>query len=418
MNAHVSIAGASVLGAPGIGRNAVWEGMRTARLMPTVRSYELYDGSIIAFPVYEIPPIHMRDWLPRSTCRWLEQEGLHQDPDFLLLLVASQLAMEDAGLTPDERSRAALVIGHENPGINRLIDKILQTGQRIFQQDEQPLVSFSQYKQDFFRLQTFPYLFYLAKALNIQGASYITNNACASGLYALELGRQLIHQGQVESAVVVCADYAHATEYLWLGDKGFHSPKKVLKPFDSGRDGSVLGDGAAAVVLRHPDLVDVFTPELGRYVGGAFRQDGWNLSLPHVTSHSYAEVITRAVRLLGEGPPDLLVPHGTGMPMWDAYEMAEIVRAFGELNIPLPRMTALKGYFGHTLGANSLVEIVCLLHSMAQGSIPPAANYESHNFKLDIPMVTQWERSNIRTAIKTVSAFGGFLAAGVFEQST
>lgn len=416
MRSDVSIIGASMLADPGIGKEAVWGGMRTAKNLPVIRRYEMYDGSAIDYPVYAIPQIDIRDWLPRAACRWLEQEGLFEDPDFILLLIASLLAIEDAQLTPSELNKAALVIGHENPGINRLIDNILQTKNRMFHQDEEPLVSFGQYKQDFFRLQTFPYLFYLAKALGIQGVSYVTNNACASGLYAVELGAQLIRQGQVETAVVVCADYAHATEYLWLGDKGFHSPRQVLKPFDSERDGSVLGDGAAAVVLRSPERVSEGAPKLGRYLGGAFQQDGWNLSLPNVASRSYANVISRAVRCLDNVQPDLLVPHGTGMQMWDAYEIAEITSAFAELDMPLPKMTAFKGYFGHTLGANSLVEIVCILQSMEQGVIPPAANYERHHFKLDLPMVTQWEPCSIHTAIKTVSAFGGFLAAGVFEK--
>ncbi|MBG9794376.1 hypothetical protein ABD76_18425 [Paenibacillus dendritiformis] len=417
MRLDVSIIGASVLGAPGIGKEAVWGGMRTAKSMPGIRSYEMYDGSAIDYPVYAIRPIDIRDWLPTTTCRWLEQEGLNQDPDFILLLIASLLAIEDACLAPSDLNKAALVIGHENPGINRLIDNILQAKNRMLHQEENPLASFGRYKHDFFRLQTFPYLFYLAKALGIQGVSYITNNACASGLYAMELGAQLIREGRVETAVVVCADYAHATEYLWLGDKGFHSPQQVLKPFDSGRDGSVLGDGAAAVVLRSPDCVSEGSQRrLGRYLGGAFQQDGWNLSLPNVTSRSYANVISQAVRRLGNVQPDLLVPHGTGMQMWDAYEIAEITSAFAELDMPLPKMTAFKGYFGHTLGANSLVEIVCLLQSMEQGVIPPAANYERHHFKWNIPMVTQWEPCSVHTAIKTVSAFGGFLAAGVFEK--
>lgn len=416
MRSDVSIIGASMLGAPGIGKEAVWSGMRTAKNMPVIRRYEMYDGSAIDYPVYAIHPIDIRDWFPRATCRWLEQEGLHRDPDFILLLIASLLAIEDARLTPSELYKAALVIGHENPGINRLIDNILQTKNRLLHQNEEPLASFGQYKQDFFRLQTFPYLFYLAKTLGIQGVSYITNNACASGLYAMELGAQLIREGQAETAVVVCADYAHATEYLWLGDKGFHSSRQVLKPFDSRRDGSVLGDGAAAVVLRSPDRVSEGSRKLGRYLGGAFQSDGWNLSLPNVASRSYANVICRAVRGLGNVQPDLLVPHGTGMQMWDAYEIAEITSAFAELDMPLPKMTAFKGYFGHTLGANSLVEIVCLLQTMEQGVIPPAANYECHNFKVNIPMAAQWEPCSVHTAIKTVSAFGGFLAAGVFEK--
>lgn len=417
MNARVSIIGASALGAPGIGREEVWKGMKTSRNSPNLRRYEMYDGTTINFPVYEMPPLDLKDWLARAERRWIEQEGLDKDPDFVFMLVAALLAIDEACLSKAELSKSALVIGHENPGINPFIDKILQSQNHMLQQGVSPLTSFEQHKQDIFRLQTFPYLFYLAKLLGIQGVSYITNNACASGLYAMELGRQIIQQGQAESVVVVCADYVHATEYLWLGDKGFHSPRQILKPFDSERDGSVLGDGAAAIVMTSSEKANAGGRELGTYLGGAFQQDGWNLSLPNVASHSYSSVISRAMQHSNLKELDLLIPHGTGMQMWDAYEVAEIARAFADLKMPLPQMTALKGYFGHTLGANTLLEIVCMLESMEQGVIPPAANYSSHHFKIDLPMTTRWESRSIKTAVKCVSAFGGFLAAGVFEKN-
>lgn len=416
-NLNVSIVGTSLLGAPGIGNQSVWQRLQEGGIGPELRHYELHDGHTVTYPVYTAPSVHLGDWVSESTRRWLEQEGLQQDTDFLLLLVAARLAIEDAGLTPSEVGRAALIVGHENLGVNSLIDRLLQSNHGLFSQDGSPLDAFGRFKQDFFRLQSFPYLFYLAKSLGIQGPAYTINNACASGLYGLELGRQLVHQGQADTALVVGGDYAHATEYLWLGDKGFHSPSQSLKPFDINRDGSVLGDGAAAIVLKHPDAAKSHgSSQIASYLGGAFRQEGWSLGLPNVVSHAYSDTIVQAMQPRLAHPPDLLVPHGTGIQMWDAYEGAEIIHAFGRLNWRLPTMTALKGYFGHTLGANTLLEIVCMLHCMQAGVLPPTAGFEKHRFNTDFPINSHWRRGDIRTAVKTVSAFGGFLAAGVFER--
>lgn len=414
---HAAIVGTGLLGAPGIGNQAVWQGLQRGNIRPELRHYELHDGNTVTYPVYAAPSIKLEHWVPKSTRYWLEQEGLHRDKDFLLLLVAALLAIEDADLAPSEVGRAAFIVGHENLGVNPLIDRLLQSKHELFSRDCSALDAFGRFKQDFFRLQSFPYLFYLAKSLGIQGPTYTINNACASGLYGLELGRQLVHQGQADTVIVVGGDYAHATEYLWLGDKGFHSRSQTLKPFDVNRDGSVLGDGAAAIVLKHPNATksQKRTPIAG-YWGGAFRQEGWSLGLPNVVSRAYSDTIVQAMESKLAQPPDLLIPHGTGIQMWDAYEGAEIIHAFAKLNWRLPTMTALKGYFGHTLGANTLLEVVCMLHVMQAGEVPPAAGFEKHQFKTDFPINSRWKKGNICTAVKTVSAFGGFLAAGVFKR--
>ncbi|MGM1048288.1 MAG: beta-ketoacyl synthase N-terminal-like domain-containing protein [Bacillota bacterium] len=417
-SSYVNIIGTSMLNSLGIGNSAVWEGMLKGSARAGHRTYSLYDGTTIDYPVYAMPDLELSDWVPNSTYRWLVQEGLHKDKDFLFMLVAIKMAIEDAGLQDSDLAKVALVIGHENLGINRMVDKMLTNSHSRSNNEERypddPLASFQHFKNDFFRLQSFPYLFYLSKAIGVKGLTYTINNACASGLYSLEMARQIIRSGQADTVITVCADYAHATEYLWLGDKGFHSQQNILRPFDSSRDGSILGDGAASIILQSPDLSTEYK-SIGRYLGGSFRQDSWQLSLPDVLSHSYGFVIKDAISRLVKNQIDLLIPHGTGMKLWDSYEANEIKYAFDQLELPLPDMTAFKGYFGHTLGANSLLETVCLLECMKHQIIAPTANYGHNDLKSDFPIIKKWTHKKIDTAVKVVSAYGGFQAASIFE---
>ncbi|MFD7524164.1 beta-ketoacyl synthase N-terminal-like domain-containing protein [Paenibacillus chitinolyticus] len=423
MKEPVYITGSSMLSSLGIGNEDVWEGVLGGKRTISERSYTLADGEVLSYPVYAMPNLHLRDWAAPDTTRRLTEDRLHEDQDFVYLLAAARLAIQEAGLDRDTLASAALVIGHENLGLNHLIDRIMKPGHAAGEDDAllhaSPLASYDKLRDDFFRVQTFPYLFYLANALGVKGISYTVNNACASGLYALELGSQLIRCGRAETVLVVCADYAHVTEHLWLGHKGFGSESGRLRPFDLRRDGSVLGDGAAAVVLQgsRQAACSGRTP-LGRYLGGSFRQDSWQMALPDVTAHTYSRVIEEAVRTYAGLDPaavDLLIPHGAGMKLWDAYEAKEIRLAFANLGGPVPAMTALKGYFGHTLGANSLLESVLMLHGMKRSLVPGAFEHEQADPKVDLPLIGEPLHKRVGLAVKTVTAYGGFQAAAVFE---
>jgi 3-oxoacyl-(acyl-carrier-protein) synthase len=419
VNSGALITGTSALASSGIGGNQVWESIKAQKIVQECRIYRLGDGSTITYPVYPIEPINVEDWADQEACAWMVEEGLHLDQDFLLLFAAAKLAMKEANLSLDSAQRISLVIGHENLGVNRLIDNILTSHARAGEQllSADPLSSYEAYRNDFFKLQTFPHLFFLAKALKISGMTYTVNNACASGLYALELGRMLIESGQAEAVVVVCADYVHVTEYLWLGEKGFGSYQQKLRPFDARRDGSILGDGAAAVVLEAVSSVSKQAKTVCcRYAGGCFKQDLWKITVPDVAEHSYAAVIADVIQRYHADQIDLLVPHGAGIPLWDLYEAKEIREAFRQSQADIPDITAFKGYIGHTLGANSLLEAVLAMYCMRHNLIPPTLHSDHPDPKIGLPIAAKFIEKPIRSMLKTVPAYGGFHAAALFEK--
>ncbi|PZD95319.1 beta-ketoacyl synthase [Paenibacillus sambharensis] len=413
----VVITGTGCLSSAGIGSSAAWESVRDARIGRSDRVYLMGDGRERRYPVYAAPELDLRDWVLPADYSWLSGEGLHEDRDFVMAVAAAAMAMNNAGLSEADRQDAALVLGHENLGVNRLIDRILTSpsyagsGSPFLSTD--PEGAFAEYRDSFYRLQSFPYLFYMAKALRIRGMTLVMNNACATGLYALEAGSQLIRSGRAARVVVTCSDYAHLTEHLWLEGKSFGSACGSLKPYDISRDGSVLGDGAAAVVLEagsqaglNPDRI------MASYACAAFRQDTWHLTLPDAVSHTYAETIRLAAEDGSGKPIDLIAPHGTGNALWDKYEAAQLRRAFGTV----PPVTAFKGCIGHTLGANALLETILLLHCMRDSVIPAAAGCDEPDPKLELPVVTKARSCRLNRVMKAVPAYGGFMAAAVFEQ--
>lgn len=418
--ADVLVTGTSMLCSLGVGSEAVWQALLAQKRTSGERSYVMRDGVTLRYPVYPMQPLALEDWLDRATYLALVEEGLDQDWDFVALVAAARLALADAKLKLEAGDAVGLVIGHENAGVVPLMDRLLADrevdGDPNVKHDA--LASFRRHQEAFFRIQTFTYPFYLAKALQVTGPAYITNNACATGLYALEQGRQLIISGQVEAVVVVCSDYAHVTEHLWLSQKGLLSPTYELRPFDRRRNGSVLGDAAAAFVLESSShAARRLARPLCVYKGSRFRQDNWQITLPDVTAHGYSAAIGDAVSKTADSrQPDLLIPHGTGSPLWDQYEAVEIRRAFAALSREVPPVTAFKSAVGHTLGACSLLEsalaVQCLLHQL----IPPIVDYAEEDPKVALPIVQTSKEQRLRSVLKTVSAYGGFHAAAVFAE--
>lgn len=412
------VTGTSILSSAGLGSQEVWNSILNGKRAQGYRDYTLSDGQCIRYPVYSMPHLALDDWLSSPMLDQLAEVGLQADPDFIALVVAARLALIDADLVLDDsKTRVALIVGHENLGVNQLINQILTTD-RLTQLEsiqKNALSSYHEFSKEFFTLQTFSHLFYLAKCLEINGQTFTVNNACATGLYALELGSMLIESNQADVALVVCSDYAHATEHLWLEDKGFCSKSGSLRPFARDRDGSILGDGAAAVILESQSHLEYRVKKaVCSYRGGSFKQGLWNMTIPDVTKHLYAVVMSEAQLKRSKPQVDLLVPHGAGIPLWDMYEAREIEHVFQASSCP--DLTAFKAYIGHTLGANSLIEAILAIYCMKSNLIPPISTEFDLDPKINLPFGAQIQEKRIDSVMKAVCAYGGFNAACIFEE--
>jgi 3-oxoacyl-[acyl-carrier-protein] synthase II len=193
------------------------------------------------------------------------------------------------------------------------------------------------------------------------------SNACSASLYALALGTDLL--AAQDADVVVVAGVDVVTESMFgLVERVHRVPPDRVRPFDRDRRGVLMGDGAAAVVLRR------WLPTCQRS-RGVVRAVGVNCDAHHVTAPDVGSVmaaIRQAHDLAGVKPDaiDLVMLHGTGTLRNDEAEAAAMAGVFGDA-VDRPLMTAIKSMTGHTSGASGLLGLVVALRSLATGRVPP-----------------------------------------------
>ncbi|WP_055555229.1 beta-ketoacyl synthase N-terminal-like domain-containing protein [Streptomyces sp. NBRC 110028] len=192
--------------------------------------------------------------------------------------------------------------------------------------------------------------------------------ACSASLYALALGSDLLAAGAEDTVIVAGVDTLTESMYGLLDRVNAEPPDRV-RPFDRERRGVLMGDGAAAVVLRREE------PGARSGALGRLRAVSMNCDASHVTAPD-ARGIVRAVHEAQQragvtpGDIDLVLLHGTGTQLNDSAEATAIAEVFGP-DVTTPRMTAIKSMTGHTSGSSGLVSLIVALKSLTSGRIPP-----------------------------------------------
>jgi 3-oxoacyl-[acyl-carrier-protein] synthase II len=191
--------------------------------------------------------------------------------------------------------------------------------------------------------------------------------ACSASLYALALAWDLLELGEAETVVVAGCDVV--TESMFgQADRVQFDPPPSVRPFDENRQGTILGEGAAAIVLSR-------SAPAGRPVRGRLRSVAVNCDAHHQTAPDAAgvEVAVRQAQAQAEVRPadiDLVVLHGTGTPLNDRTEAAVTARVFDG---PGPALTGIKSLTGHTSGSAGLLSLIVALCSLERGLVPPIA---------------------------------------------
>ena len=241
----------------------------------------------------------------------------------------------------------------------------------------------------------------LAAALGIGTPPVVVSNACISGLAALVQGMRMIRSGAYDKVLVVGAEVQ--SRFIV---SGFQSLKALspspCRPFDAARDGLNLGEAAAAVVLSK-------TAAEGSWelVEGCIRNDANHISGPSRTGEGSYKAL-RAV--LNHCTPEELAfvnVHGTATRYNDEMEAIALTRA-GLQDVPV---NALKGCFGHTMGAAGVLETIVSMHACEEGVVLPTKGFRELGVSCPV-QVCEKERSTQKCAfIKLLSGFGGINGA-------
>jgi 3-oxoacyl-[acyl-carrier-protein] synthase II len=254
-----------------------------------------------------------------------------------------------------------------------------------------------------------------------RGGVHAPVSACASGAEALAWGWRMLKAGEVD---VVIAGGAEAC-ITGIPLAGFaqmramcmshnDDPEHASRPFDAGRDGFVLGEGAGIMVLERAEYAAARGATVhGRLAGIGTSSDAYHITAPDPEGTGQARAMRAALRSGGIDPADVghVNCHATSTPVGDVGEAVSVRKAVGDH----PILTAPKGSLGHLLGAAGAVEGIAALLSIRDGLIPPTANLENLDPGVQLDVVSGEARKvELTAALNDSFGFGGHNVALVF----
>jgi 3-oxoacyl-[acyl-carrier-protein] synthase II len=249
-----------------------------------------------------------------------------------------------------------------------------------------------------------------------RGANFSTTSACASGSHAIGEAYRMIRAGYLNAAITGGAEAAITS----LGVGGFiamralstrnDNPTAASRPFDRERDGFVMAEGAASLILEEREgAIARGAKILAEIVGYATNADAYHITSPSPEGLGAAKCIRRCLEDgdLDPNEVDYINAHGTSTPQGDIAETQAIKRVFGEHAARIA-ISSTKSMTGHTLGAAGAIESAYTVLAILNHAIPPTINYEYPDPECDLDYVPNRSRpAKIRLALKNSFGFGG-----------
>lgn len=251
----------------------------------------------------------------------------------------------------------------------------------------------------------------------LTGPNLCVATACAAGANAIGEGARLVREGACDVVVAggtECALTPVALAAFWrMGALSSNpDPARASRPFDADRDGFVMGEGAAFLVLESAASAAARGATVwGEVLGYGRTSDAHHITAPADTGAGAVACMEAALADAGLRPADVghVNAHGTSTPLNDAAESAAISKVFGPGAVPV---TSTKGVTGHLVGAAGAVEAVAALLAAARGTVPPTANHERAGDEIDVDVVHGAPRAVAPAPVLSNSfGFGGHNAS-------
>ena len=246
-------------------------------------------------------------------------------------------------------------------------------------------------------------------------------SACASGAEALAWAWRMLKANEVDvviaggaEACIIGIPLAGFTQMRAMCVSHNDDPEHASRPFDSGRDGFVLGEGSGIMVLERAEFAAARGTRVhGKLAGIGTTADAYHITAPDPEGHGQARAMRAALRSAGLEPSDIghVNCHATSTPVGDVGEAVSVRKAIGDH----PILTAPKGSLGHLLGAAGAVEGIAALLSIRDGVIPPTANLVDLDPKVELDVVSGEARKvELTAALNDSFGFGGHNVALAF----
>ncbi len=390
---------------------STWEGMMSGRSgIGPITAFEQNDEWTVRFAgeVGDFDTSHCAD----------HREAKRMDRACLLGLVAAEEAAIHSGFDfqNGDSGRQGVAIGSGIGGIITIeigYGKLLQTGPRKIN----PF--------------TVPKLMVNACAGNVsirhklRGANIATATACATGGHAIGAAFQAIQRGDAD--IMMAGGTEAAVSSLCIGafstmkalSTRNDDPEGASRPFDQGRDGFVLAEGAAVVVLEDYEHAKARGAEiLAEVVGYASSGDAHHIAAPDESGVGARNAMTWALRDAEITPDQIgyINAHGTSTPLGDAAEVRAVKDVFGDHAGKLA-MSSTKSMTGHALGAAGGIESVAVVQALRTGILPPTINLNDPDEEFDIDLVPNEARDHqVEYAINNSFGFGGHNVSLIFKR--
>ena len=398
---RVVVTGVGIVSPLGLNVSDTWDSIVAGRSgidYITGFDAEAYDTRFAA----EVKGFNPENYLERKDARRMDRFAQ-------FAAVAAQEACAQADLNPREMDRYSVhvVVGSGIGGISTLTEQhkvLLERGPRRVTPFLIPMML-----ADMGSAQ-------VSMVTGAMGANYCITSSCSSGADAIGTGWDLIRNGQAE---VVLAGGAEAP-VAPLSVAGFNAlralsrqndnPQGASQPFNRNRDGFVLAEGAAILVLESEEHAAARGVEpIADLRGYAATSDSHHLTEPNPTGQSAATAVTWALESAGLQPADVdyLNAHGTSTPLNDWHETKALKLALGDEAYRIP-VSSTKSMTGHLLGAGGALEAALCTRALSEGIMPPTINLDDPDDECDLDYVPNAARAGeINVALSNSFGFGG-----------
>jgi 3-oxoacyl-[acyl-carrier-protein] synthase II len=259
----------------------------------------------------------------------------------------------------------------------------------------------------------------IAIEFGVTGPNTANCNSCAAGTIAIGDAMRFIQRGEAEVMLAGGAEAPIAPlcfgsfSIIRAMSKRNHDPERACRPFDKGRDGFVMGEGAAMLVLEEAAHAERRGAHIyAEILGYSLTNDAYHMSAPHPSGVEAARAMDMALKDAELRPEDIeyINAHGSSTPLNDKTETMAIKQVFGELARRIP-VSGTKGLYGHALGASGAIEAAIAALSLTYEYVPPTVNYEIPDPECDLDYVPNIGRSaHVRYLMSNSFGFGGINA--------
>lgn len=337
-----------------------------------------------------------------------EQRRLDRVEQFALL--AGREAWEDAGAPEVDPFRLAVTVGTGIGGLTTTLEQEnirLESGPRRVSPHTVTM------------LMSNGSAAWLSMDIGAKAGARTAVSACASGSEAISLGREMILAGTADvvlaggSEACIAPLTVAAFAQMRAMSKRNDDPATASRPFDADRDGFVLGEGAAMLVLERESFAKARGAAIKGFLDGAVVTSDAH-DIVAADPQNQARTISAALRVaeVSAQDVDFIHAHATSTPLGDQNEIIAITEAIGKD----VAVTATKSMTGHLLGASGALSSVAVLCAMRDGVIPPTTNVERLDPEIDADVVTSLRPRQSRVAVVNAFGFGGHNATLVFRR--